>query len=453
MHYYTDPNDFAAKSDSEAIQLAIDAAAQSGCGRVVIPSFNKRRNAYIWIIEETILLPSHMEVVLEGAHLRMADGVMCQMFRNSNAMTPLCKTPEGHQTGIVLRGVGNALLDGGRHNGLREDTTGKNGLPTIFHNLTVWLHNVSDFRIEGLHILDQRWWGIACSFCWDGVITDLHFALSDMAYRKGHPMWESHPWRNQDGVDLRIGCHDIQIRNLTGQTCDDVVALTALGRPGSGRFEDLYRCEHLSPDIYNITIRNITARCNQCALVRLLTHFRNRLYNIRIDTLVDSTPDSEPVAVNEGVRPACCVKVGENGYHNGDPENLVRPGEMRNITISNVFSTAYSAVVLNGAVEDVTVRDVFVEEKGRHALSVARVSGGKHCSLKDPVNVTHAKNILVDGVHFRGQREGAVPFFMDALRAENFRVRNVICQGKTLTEVQRPQPDSEAVVFENVIHQ
>ena len=167
----------------------------------------------------------------------------------------LCRKPEGLQEGIVIRGVGNAVLDGGLHNGLREDTAGKDGMPMVFNNLTIYLHHVKDFRIEGLHIVDQRWWAIACVFCWDGVIENLHFAITDHSYRKSSPLWAQHPWRNQDGVDLRIGCHDIQIRNLTGETCDDVVALTALGVPGSNRFEDKYRCDHLSPDIRKIPLR------------------------------------------------------------------------------------------------------------------------------------------------------------------------------------------------------
>ena len=31
---------------------------------------------------------------------------------------------------------------------------------------------------------------------------------------------------NQDGLDLRQGCHDIAIENITGYTGDDLVALT-----------------------------------------------------------------------------------------------------------------------------------------------------------------------------------------------------------------------------------
>jgi hypothetical protein len=92
----------------------------------------------------------------------------------------------------------------------------------------------------------------------------------------------------------------------------------------------------------------------------------------------------------------------------------------------------------------VTVRDVFVTEKGRHALSVARISGGKHVSLKDENNVTTARNITVSGVHFAGKRDGASAFFFDALRCENFRIRDVVCEGEKLT-VNRPLEEANII--------
>ena len=450
MLYYMDPNDFLADSDSAAIQLAVDEAARTGCNRVVIPNFNKRTGQYLWVIDRTILLPSNIDVEINNAHLRMADGVMCRMFENANAVTDIGKTPEGEQENIVIRGVGNALLDGGKHNGLREDTAGKNGMPMVFNNLTIYLHNVKNFRIQGLRIRDQRWWAICCAWSWDGVIKDLHFEITDKSVRKSSPRFAEHPWRNQDGVDLRLGCHDIQIHNLTGETCDDVVALTALGFRGSPRFEDLWRCEHMSPDIRNVSIRNITAFNNHCAIIRLLCNFRNRVYNVCIDNVIDASPREASFTVNEGIRSAVCVKVGESAYHKGNPEMLCQPGEMRDITISNVFSSAYCGVVLNSSVKNITVRNLHVTEEGRYALAAARVAGGKCTALEDPENTTRAQNILVDGVHFAGRREGAVPFLFDALQAKNFRIRNVSYEGGQLTEVRRPQEETEEVIFENV---
>lgn len=445
--YYMDPNAFSEATDSLNIQAAVDAAAHTGCNHVVIPGYNARTGKYLWVIDRTILLPSHMYVEIDNAHLRMGEGVFCQMFRNSNADTPASATAEGQQEDIIIQGRGRALLDGGVHNGLREDTSLKDGMPNIYNNLTIWLHNVRNFKIDGLTIRDQRWWAIAFAFASQGIVSNLRFEITDKSWRKGHPLNPEHPWRNQDGVDLRVGCHDIQIFNLTGETCDDVVALTALAEHGNNprRFEDIYHCHHLSSDIYNVSIRNINAFNNHCAIVRLLCHFGNKIYNISMDNIMDATPADHPIAVAEGQRTACCVKVGENGYHRNEPELGCKHGDLSHIRISNVFSNALTAVNVNCSVKDLTVRDIHVGEKGINAFSASLVTGGAHRELNKPDNVTVLENALIDGVYYDSRQEEGVPFFVNNLQAKNVRVRN--CDKPVLQTLQ-VREDSEDIIFE-----
>ena len=447
--YYCDPNQFSETTDSRCIQAAVDQASATGCNRVVIPAYNKRTDSYIWIIDETILLPSHICVELDNAHLRMADGVMCRMFQNSHAATPLCTTPEGIQEDIIIQGRGHALLDGGKHNGLREDTYGKNGMPSIFENLTVYFHNVRNFKIDGLTVRDQRWWGITMIFCREGTVSNIRFEITDKAWRKGHPLNPAHPWRNQDGIDLRCGCHDIRIFNITGETGDDVVALTALGKQGTNprRYEDRYHCGHLSTDIYNVSIRNIHAFNNHCAIIRLLCHFGNRIYNVSIDEVIDATPEENPIAVSEGQRTACCIKVGENGYHRDDPALGCKHGDMHSIHISNVFSNALSAVNFNCSARDCVVRDITVGEKGFHAVSTSHISSGRHNHLEKETNVTRLENILVDGVFCRSSQPEAVPFFFNRLIAKNVCISNVFAETEKTVQEHNPCAESEPVIW------
>ena len=448
--YFTDPNEFMESSDSKCIQAAIDKAAEIGCNHVVIPAFNKRTGKYIWIIDETVILPSHIYLEIDNAHLRMADGAMCRMFQNANAGTEISGTPEGTQEDIIIQGRGSALLDGGKHNGLREDTSDKDGMPSIYNNLTIYLHNVHNFRIDGLTIRDQRWWGIAVIFASEGIISNVRFEITDKAWRKGHPLNPEHPWRNQDGIDLRSGCHDIQIFNITGETGDDVVALTALAEQGTNmrRQEDVYYCHHLSGDIYNVSICNINAFNNHCAIVRLLCHFGNKIYNISIDGIIDATPEKNPIAVAEGQRTACCVKVGENGYHRNIPELGCKPGDLRNIRISNIFSNSLTAVNLNCSVCDAVIRDIHVGKQGINALSASLITGGIHAALDKLSNVTYLENVLVDGVFFRSTQSEGVPFFFNNLRAKNVRIRNVCANTENVVKTVQQREDSENIIWE-----
>lgn len=446
-NYYEDPNNFEARTDSERIQMAINEASRSGCNKVVIPALNRHSGTYLWEISETIELPSHMYLEINNAHLRMKDGVFCQMFRNANALKEIGETAEGLQEDIVIQGVGRAILDGGRHNGLREKTSCKDGMPHVSQNLTIYFHNVRNFRIDGLTIRDQRYWGITFAWAWEGIVSNLHFEITDKSTRESL----THPWRNQDGVDLRVGCHDIQIRNLSGETCDDIVALTALAIPDGGSFENFNPCNHLPWHIYNVSIQNITGFNNHCALVRLLCHNHNQIFNIRIDSVFDTTPDSHSTDVPKGIRTASCVKIGECDYYRGKPENRCQPGEMRNISVSNVFSNALCAVDINCAAKDVIIRNVFVNPIGAHAVAVSKVKYGIHHELDNPINITHCENILVDGVNFASRRPGNVPFFFHGLVARNFRVQNVNITGNDrLVEYRMPQSGSEDVQFEHV---
>ena len=68
--FYTPNNtECIGRTDSVSIQRAVDKASESGLDTVVIPRYNLRTGKNIWIIDETILLPSCMTIILEGCRL------------------------------------------------------------------------------------------------------------------------------------------------------------------------------------------------------------------------------------------------------------------------------------------------------------------------------------------------------------------------------------------------
>lgn len=171
------------------------------------------------------MIPSHTRVILDGCRLEMADGVYAQMFANSEAFTANGRRYEGEQTDIHIEGRGGAVIGGGKDNGLNEYTSCKNGMPHVSQNNLIYLHNVADFTITGLTVEDQRWWAMLLMYARRGEIRDIRFCLKD---KKPDGVW-----RNQDGIDLRVGCSDISIEDISGETGDDMIALTALFRNGA----------------------------------------------------------------------------------------------------------------------------------------------------------------------------------------------------------------------------
>ncbi len=356
--FYT-PNDFLQGTDSARIQAAVDAAHTTGCNLVKIPRLNEVSGKQIWIIDKTILLPSDMTVILSNCHLRMADGVMCQMFTNSNDLTEIGNTVQGEQKNIRIIGEGNAVLDGGEETPLNEGTSRKNGLPSIRYNVTIGLHNVSGFVLDNFTIRDQRWWAIRCSYADNGRISNLHFELTEREEKY-------HRWRNQDGIDLRIGCHDVVIENITGETGDDVIALTALSRKGGSDYGDIVAGK--SSYIHHVCIDKVFAFCNFCAIVRLLSQQGNKIHDISISNIFDTS------RYNETARVQMALRIGEDGYHNAG-EDRGKPGDICNVSVSNIHTRAASVIHLEMAVKNFSARDIFIDEDGGYAATI----GAFHC--------------------------------------------------------------------------
>ena len=295
-------------------------------------------------IEVPILLPSDFTLVLEDAYLRMGEGTFCNMFLNAHA-----RTTREKDKNITLLGRGHSVLDGGEYNGLGERNAGKDGRPFVDVNNLLLFVNVDGFAVENLRFQNQRWWALNFIACINGRVRDLDF-LSNAAYRlpDGSVVWgypedcdyEAVVVKNQDGIDLRQGCHDILIENITGFVEDDMVALTNL----DGAMESRFRCEGQSEDIYNVTIRDVRA-ASLCSVIRLLNQSKKgRLYNVLIEGIFDSSKDCPYVArAHDGVR------IGDNHMY-GDEQP--RTEQVSNITVRDIYMRSTVAFSMAGAMRD-----------------------------------------------------------------------------------------------------
>lgn len=364
--YPVTPNhpDFFGATDAQTIQNAVNYAAEHDLGRVVIPRYNARTGATVWNIDTAILLPSNMTVVLEDAHLRLADGCFDNIFRNKNCMTPVGNTLEGEQHNIHILGSGNALLDGGNHNGLVEQMhrDDPEKYPRLSVNLLIFLHNTRDFSIEGLDFINSRWWAVCCVYCRWGYIGNLDFKMYGTC-------------ENQDGVDLRVGCQYITIENITGITGDDTVALTAM--PNDHLVpETALHVPGKSFDIHDITIRNIISSTHGCGIVRFLCEDGAQEYNITVDGIKDT---SASVSGN-------ALIVGTATPQFADPPHKM--GEFRDVVVRNVTTQAQIGISFAEPVQNMLVENL---------TTYGGNEVGLHFSANFSCNGLTIRNVVVGG--------------------------------------------------------
>jgi len=288
-------------------------------------------------IGETVWIPSHTHLVLEGCRLRMKDGTITQMFKNR-------PDDDGETRDIVIDGKGSAVLDGGEPNGLNEFTSRKNGMPHISKNLTIEFREVENFEIRNLAVRNQRWWGFMFHQCAHAKISGIHFVLDR------HAVDSRATWRNQDGIDLRVGCHDFLIEDISGESGDDLIALTALGGiTGHGSANPKKSC-----DIWNVRIRRVRGRTNQCALIRLLAHYGQKIHDIAIEDVVE---DSFPGLHNHT---QMAIRIGDRipAYYHRDIKNAQKFGDISDVTIDGLATRALTAVATDDSIRNLTVRNV-----------------------------------------------------------------------------------------------
>ena len=392
--------------DSASIQNAVDKAARSGSGRVVIPARNARTGADGWTISRAVLLPSNMTVEIDGARLSMADGVYENFFRTANVWTDEGRLPRGVVTNVAIVGKGGAVLDGAKANDLNEATSLKDGRPHVRANCPILFVNVADFKVSGLTIENHRYWGMCFCFCQRGRISDIRFvALFDR--------------RNQDGINLRDGCRDVEIENVSGQTGDDMIALSAIDSPRYGMYSTWV--EGLSPDIRNVRIRNIRGAAVGHPLVALRNHNGSKILDVTVEDIEDG-PFAVPCTGMERKRYAI-MRIGNHGYWNKRRSIL---GETARITVRNVrCSYSEDAIFVNNTLKDSVISNVRCTGRCASVVSLSRPELGS-CGAT-------MENVTIENCTVEPARPGGAvmdfPYLNPGETITNVRFRN--CEVRT----------------------
>ena len=395
--------EFWAEGDAQTIQNAVDAASRKGINCVVIPRWNVRTQCAVWHMEKAVKVPSYMTIIFLNSYLRQVDFTYENMFTNTQAYEHegRCMAREEHD--LTFTGIGDAVLDGGEPNGLLEKTCFLNGFPDKRYNATVLFNNVRNLVLEDFQIRQSRWYGTYFIHCDTVRVSNLDFDNLETC-------------SNRDGVDVRQGCHNFLVENITGFTGDDTIAFNNLGNDGNdGRY-----VEGKDMNTLNVVIRNVKADARRWFVVRLLDQDRHLQQNFVLDTIMDSSlPEYKK-------RAGATVMIGSHEYHYKIPAEL---GDMAHLTLRDIYSRSARAVSFGGCSDDVKVSNV-------------------HADCPWPIAVSsqaNVRDVYINGVFFNrdhihltlagtldsgdGEQEAdvaAVALDLPNLKSENFVAENIL---------------------------
>ncbi len=319
---YITPNDpdFYGQTDSQTLQNAVCAAVSQG-KKLVIPRYNARTGQLRWDIDRAIRLPSNCTVELWGAHLRQTDYSYDNLFVNEG--------PENEN--ITVTGLGDALLDSGEPNGLKEKNAGTLGLPDITANALMLFRHVRGLTVENLNIHESRWYGLVCYYCTQGRAADLHLYAPPIFPDLG-------------GIQLRSGCRDFLVEDISGMSGEDMVILGAQALD-----DDRSDPRGKTPDICDILVRHLLVNSSRCCSLNILAHDGRRISRVVAETFLDcSLPEQKK-------QPWAAVSLGSvQGYRQA-------PGgveDISHITLRDIYSRGGRVVTVAGGASHVKAHNL-----------------------------------------------------------------------------------------------
>lgn len=376
-------------TDIEIINGKIRNRGQDGIVRIGKREAGDGRD--YWLIDSAITLPSHTTLILDDCTVQLSDRCRDNMIRSGNVGIGIDNPSTASD--IHIKGIGNAVLKGADHPRSTGDSSKPLANPCPFldddlialapwvseeekrtGNLEFWtkhLHSfgtdagkpgerqfgdwrnigilfgfVSDFSIEGIKIVESHGWGISLESCTNGKVSHIEFDARMSKNIDG--MLQN--IENEDGINLRNGCSFIEISDITGQTGDDVIALTAIKSTDRHQNGDVASTHVLTHDwsrryagIHDVLIRNVTAASTICLIVRLLP-CETEIYNVSVENITDTRPESCYTTLLVGEADASYGKV--------------LPHSVYNFKISHVQSNSRCPIMVRGYMEDTVISDV-----------------------------------------------------------------------------------------------
>lgn len=373
--YTPNPNDFRG-SDNEKIRSAIAAAEKSGgVVRVTARTPDVLSDRTFWLLDEAILLPGGTTLLLENCRLKLSDVCRDNFIRSANCGIGIRQIKR--LRGIHIIGHGEVILEGAdrpRATGDSAKTLGDRTYGTDagkagesqtgdWRNIGILLAEVEDFSIRNLSLKDYHAWGISLEHCRSGTIADLRFDADNGREIDG----KFQRFLNQDGLDLRKGCRDITIENISGRSGDDLIALTGIRKEGSmAGTLDSTMVGGSAPrgdddDMRHIVIRNVRGYCaGGHHIIRFLNTSGIGMHDILVDGVIDTSP--------EGIQSKALIRVGDSNPAWGGVTPL---GDTGRFVFQNLNSRAANTVLVSGSLCDSRIDNVIIHPPGVEVITPA----------------------------------------------------------------------------------
>lgn len=262
------PNNYKTGTQSERIQKAIN-EAKNTTGKVVIPKYDAVAKKSIWLIDQSILLPSDFELELNNCTIKLSDKCRDNFIRSANAGLTIKDIVPSKNIRII--GKGNVLLEGadhpratGDHNKIlslnpsgfgqsygtdagkaRENQKGG------WRNHAIILAHTDVFEVSGITLKDYHGHGLVLERCTNGKVSDMTFNVRQAVNVGGMDK----QILNQDGMGIRFGCKNILIANCSGRSGDDFINI---GLTDTGVEAGQENVNVVSGSIYRGEIDNIS---------------------------------------------------------------------------------------------------------------------------------------------------------------------------------------------------
>lgn len=352
------PNQFEG-TDSQRIQRAIDEASGT-TNKVFIPS-NNSNGTNIWLLDSAILLPSNMTVILENCTLQLSDKSRDNMFRSNNVGTGITDPVWNKNISIIgtgdvyLKGANNPRSTGDSHRTLTlvpdeekkagnwrvsyGSDAGKEGMKQKgdWRNIMILMAYVDGFKLQHVNIENAHAWATSFERTINAEISNIRFNCPETQLINGKGVFVA----NRDGIDLRHGCKNFRIDNVSGKTGDDLIALSTLG---------IYSENQEGGSINSIMISSRTFRgpeddTEQIYITNIVSKSATRAVAIRANDVASINNVYINGLISEGGYNT--MLVGGKGY--GDDS---QPGKINNIHAMNITGDAQSLIQIEEAIAD-----------------------------------------------------------------------------------------------------